>query len=80
MGRWVMRQWVTWVAMLTHDPSFFSIFGTYVLQYRIVESIMFVMTSGSYQSRPICIEPNDTLLWCREVDYDFLTKLVIFLS
>ena len=25
--RWVMGQWV-----LTHDPSFFSIFGTYVLQ------------------------------------------------
>jgi len=51
-GRWVMGQWVTWVAIirwvtltwvmgqwvLTHDPSFFSIFGTYVLlQYRIVE-------------------------------------------
>ena len=44
MGRcvtWVaIIRWVTWVMgqwVLTHDPSFFSIFGTYVLQYRIVE-------------------------------------------
>ena len=40
-GSWVaIIRWVTWVMghwVLTHDPSFFSIFGTYVLQYRIVE-------------------------------------------